>query len=276
MLGNLEELTNYPWLCWIEINPCIYPNQARFPCRKCTFIPLFITSVLSLLALLHATGLNGCAEHPVLCEGFVHGADQTPGTRVWFYRVPRLLQELAELKRARPKAGCLQIMCTSKSCSKMCCLSVAEVQSLIQQEWNQTSSTALLFLSRGQRFTLGGLSHSSWWNAWRHHPPPCMGNQKFEISVNSHPVHEAYGSAATDHLNENMEVFRTQCLLPALAVNSFCTLCGLSPLNFTKCLKCSSSVSAGAYYILSPSHRLRCLSTFIWAAARGDTTLPLL
>lgn len=31
-----------------------------------------------------------------------------------------------------------------------------------------------------------------------------MGNQNFEMSVDSHPVHEAYGIAAADDLNENM------------------------------------------------------------------------
>lgn len=157
MLGNPEELTI---LDSVELKPTsVYiPSQARFPCRKYTFIPLFTTSVLSLLwALLHATGLNGSAEPPVLCEGFIQGPHQTSGTQI-FSRVPRLLQELAELERARLRAGHLQIMCPSKACSKLCCLSVAYVQSLIQQELDQTSRAALLFLSRGQRLILGGLT----------------------------------------------------------------------------------------------------------------------
>lgn len=136
-------LRNLPSLTLLNWNQGLYICQARFSCKKCTFIPLFITSVLSLLwTLLHATALNGCAEPPVLCEAFVHGADQTSWTQEWFSRVPRLLQGLAELERARFRARCLQIRCPSKACSKLCYWSVAEVQGLIQQEWDQTSRTA--------------------------------------------------------------------------------------------------------------------------------------
>lgn len=179
------------------------PSQARFPCRKCTFIPIHhLCTVPSLsFAPCHRPKWLCWASCLLwrLCSQSLF-PDQTSGTQAWLSRVPMLLKKLAELERARLRAGCLQIMCPSKACSKLCCLSVAEVQSLIQQKWDQTSRAALLFLSRGQRLTLSDLTLCSWWNTWRPPPlpPPCMGNQKFEMSVNSHPVHEAYGSAATD------------------------------------------------------------------------------
>lgn len=110
-----------------------------------------------------------------------------------------------------------------------------------------------------------------------------MGNQKLEMSVNSQPVLEAYGDAASNSLLKREQVSN---LSPVSTPGPYCYFLPYIVWVFTikprqKSGRQQQCIRMGKFqwqngYILTSSHKLSCLSTFNWAAAKGNATHPLL
>jgi len=183
--------------------------------------------------------------------------------------------------RAGLGAGCLQIVCPSKVCSRLCYLSCS-CMSPVFISIRMRSNFWSCFASPVQRagicfespfcFPVNEITGNFFLFAWEIRSLKCLWTHTLYMMHMGiqHPTH---------YLNENIQVLRSQCLLLVPIVLSFYTSCGLSPSNLTKDLESNSSVSAWANSNgknLTPYYKLRCLSIFIWTAVRGNATLPLL